>query len=99
MPRRGHRRAPACRLCGQPVIFALTEAGAYQPLNPGPDEEGNVLAYRDGMGTWRARSLTALTDGAPRHPLEKTFMPHFATCKGPAQQELPANVTPTRRKP
>ncbi|NEA21560.1 hypothetical protein [Actinomadura bangladeshensis] len=81
------------------MIFALTEAGAYQPLDPVPRDDGNVLAHRDGMGTWRARSITALDeDGAPRHPLEKRYMPHFATCKGPRQQQLPANVTPIRRK-
>ncbi|MCP9947193.1 hypothetical protein [Actinomadura madurae] len=80
------------------MIFALTESGAYQPLDPEPNPAGNVLAFRDGMGTWRARSVAALDqDGGSRHPLEKTYMPHFATCKGPAQQELPANVTPIRR--
>ncbi|WP_141576185.1 hypothetical protein [Actinomadura sp. WMMA1423] len=78
------------------MIFALTEAGARQPLDPEPHPDGNVLAFNDALGVWRARSV-ASADPAARHPLEKTFMPHFATCKGPAQQELPANVTPIRR--
>ncbi|TDD37830.1 hypothetical protein E1287_07155 [Actinomadura sp. KC06] len=96
MAHRRHRNAPACRLCSQPVIFALTESGAYQPLDPEPNPKGNVLAFKDALGAWRARSLASV-EGDARHPLEKTFMPHFATCKGPAQQVLPANVTPIRR--
>lgn len=91
-----HRRAPACRACGQPVIFALTESGARQPLDPDPNPDGNVLAFQDALGAWRVRSLASV-EPASRHPLEKPYMPHFATCKGPAQQELPANVTPIRR--
>ncbi|MFE9099907.1 hypothetical protein [Actinomadura geliboluensis] len=79
------------------MIFALTETGAYQPLDPEPNPDGNVLAHRDGLGTWRARSRASVPDDA-RHPLDRVFMPHFATCKAPRQQALPANVTPIRRR-
>ncbi|MFV2172279.1 hypothetical protein ACFHW2_12155 [Actinomadura sp. LOL_016] len=92
-----HGRYPTCEACGESVIFAITRAGNRQPLNPAPDPDGNVLAYRDGTGTWRARSL-ASTREVPAYGHEKTYMPHFATCEGPRQQVLPTNVTPIRRR-
>lgn len=77
---------------------AATQAGERQPLNPRPDQDGNVLAYRDGTGTWRARSL-ASTKEIPPYGHEKRFMPHFATCRGrPQLQIVPDNVTPLRRR-
>lgn len=35
-----------CRECGERVLFARTEALAWQPLNVEPDAAGNVHAYQ-----------------------------------------------------
>jgi hypothetical protein len=98
--RNPHRRATTCEWCGQPIIWAITASGARQPLDPEPNPDGNTLAYKDALGVWRARSLTSVAaEGAPRHPLEKPHMPHFATCSGPKQlQVVMDNVTPLRRQ-
>jgi hypothetical protein len=47
------------------------------PVNPVPDDEGNVAAMRDARGTWVGHVLKADERAAP---YEKRFMPHFATC-------------------
>lgn len=82
--------------CGSPIIWAVTEAGRRQALNPEPDPAGNVAAYRTGSGTWQARSLKA-GELPARH--EKRYMPHAAQCadlrasrKPPAQQPPGAAV-------
>ena len=76
MTSRDARLCPAG--CSRPVIWAVTEAGRRQALNPEPDEAGNVAAYRDATGTWRARTLTG---GARPAPPEKRYMPHAAVCE------------------
>jgi hypothetical protein len=64
--------------CGTAIVWAVTEAGRRQALNPEPDEAGNVAAYRDGMNTWRARTLK---DGEDPWAHEKRYMPHAAVCE------------------
>lgn len=77
-----------CPDCGQPVLTAITAAGRRQHLNPDPDPRGNTAAYRDGVGTWRARVPN--TD-LPLLPYEHLHMPHPATC----DRHLAAARTPT----
>jgi hypothetical protein len=96
MGRKVHKNAPTCERCRQVLIWAITEAGHRQPLDPESNPDGSVLAYRDAQGCWRARSLASAGD-APRHPLERIYMPHQATCKGPVQTAVRADVTPIRR--
>ncbi|MEV5710096.1 hypothetical protein [Actinoallomurus sp. NPDC052274] len=110
---RPHRHTPTCSECGEPIIWAITQAGAKQPLNPRPDLDGSVLAYKDALGAWRSRSLSAISDDTPRHPLERPYMPHAATCTprpAPAPAPKPgraappsplpgSNVRPFRRRP
>jgi hypothetical protein len=83
-----------CRDCGERVIFARTEALAWQPLNPEPDPAGNVHAYDDGRGNWLARSCEPGREAAPP---DRLMMPHAATCAGkrkPAPApDLPPGVT------
>jgi hypothetical protein len=86
-----HKNTPTCDDCGDRILWATTAAGRYQPLNPVPDENGNVLAYRDALGVVRARSASGVTEGSPRHPLERLYMPHPATCR-PRQQPLASDV-------
>jgi hypothetical protein len=98
---RDARTCPACRVA--PVVWAVTEAGKRQALNPEPDPDGNVAAYRDGLGAWRARTLTG--DQQP-YSHEKRYMPHAAVCEllrtgsrpahrglQPVPAVLPAGVT------
>lgn len=81
--RKLHKNASTCHRCGQPVIWATTEAGLNQALDPTPNPAGSVLAYNDVHG-WRARSVSSAGD-SPRHPLARIYMPHEATCRGPKQ--------------
>lgn len=82
MPRPNGR----CRACGRDVLVAVTMAGRLQPLDPQPDDTGNVAVYRDATGTWRARVPSEIL---PAHPWEKIHMPHHATCAPPAKPDTP----------
>ena len=83
----------SCRACGATVIFARTEAMEWQPLNPEPDDAGNVHAYPNELGNWLARSVRP---GTPAVAPDRLMMPHAATCSGerPVKPvpELPAGV-------
>lgn len=86
--------------CGRLVLWAVTERGRRQALDPKPVADGPVAAYRVGARSWRARSLVA--EGAlPCAPYEDRFVPHVVTCEKqrPVQPEIPgvaglATVTP-----
>lgn len=84
-----------CGYCHETVIWALTTAGKRQPLNPTPDEAGNVWAYKDERGTWRARTPSA--QAVDRLPWEKIFMPHFATCRARQPRSREQAPAPTAR--
>lgn len=83
-----------CGACLQPIRWSITAAGKRQALNPEPDDTGNVAAYCDGLGTWRARVPTT---ELPQASHERTFMPHAATCtatkRDRPQHQMPAGVT------
>lgn len=90
-------RTGTCPRCGAPVVWAVTLSGHRQPLNPAPHPAGNVAAYRDHLGTWRARTLHDQEFPAAH---EHVYMPHHATCTAQpaAGGQLPANVIPIRRR-
>ena len=82
-----------CRICQDPIIFALVgnregRPPSRMPLNPQPDPAGNVAVYRDAQRTLVGRVL-----GKDDHVLgyERLMMPHFATC---AKPEPPAKPPP-----
>ena len=77
-----------CQHCHQPVRWTITAARKRQALNPEPDNEGNVVAYRDGLGTWRSRVPSA---DLPQASHERRYMPHAATCL-----QQPRTVTQSR---
>lgn len=62
--------------CGERIIWALTEGGKRQALNFWPDQDGPVIAVRDHLGTWRARTVPDLAE-QPIAPA-KRYMPHLA---------------------
>lgn len=74
--------ASFCDACGERIIWATTQSGAHQALDFQSNPRGSVMAYQDVDG-WHARSTATGTD--PRHPLERVYMPHEATCRGPKQ--------------
>jgi hypothetical protein len=69
--------APAC---AEPIFFAATGPGRSIPLDAEPDPAGNTAAYCNASGTWVARVLHRGEQAASH---EKTYMPHWKTCKDP----------------
>lgn len=72
----------ACRSCNDPIIFVVVanNAGrkpARMPLNPEPDETGNVAVLTTSSGGKAGRVLTK--DQQPA-PYEVLYQSHFATC-------------------
>lgn len=79
----------ACRVCKAPIMWARTVAsetgtgGKAMPLDPEPNDEGNVAVRQTGPHTYVAR---VLKDGESHDTYaEKLHMPHFATCAGSAR--------------
>lgn len=87
-------KQPVCASpqCAQPIVFAVVASQrgkpSRMPLDPDPNPEGNVACFRDGGGRLVGRVLAK--DQQPV-AYEKRYMPHFATCKAPAEHR--------RRKP
>lgn len=69
--------APECDGCHARIAWARTPLNKSMPIDPTPNPDGNVAAYRDGTGRWRARVLRA---GEQPAGYERRYMPHFATC-------------------
>lgn len=86
MAKRPRTEAAFCEHCGARIIWARTEAGQNQALNWQPDPTGNTWAFHDATG-WRARSTATGLDR--RHPLERIYMPHGASCPGPPEAAEP----------
>lgn len=70
----------ACRSCGAAVKWAMMAKGKKMPIDPRPDERGNLVLEAD-MGPggasvkWRVRVVRLPQDaGATR------YISHFATC-------------------
>jgi hypothetical protein len=84
-PRPRQARPLTCD-CGQDLIFARTRNRRAIPLNKTPDPEGNVAAYRDTGGVWRARVLAKDEQPAPH---EKRYQTHFATCPDAGRHRKP----------
>lgn len=75
------RAAPLaeCRDCHLPIRFVrITTTGSAMPVNPQPDERGNVAARITGG---RLTGFVISNDHRPG-PLDPLrFMPHHATCE------------------
>lgn len=79
----------SCGTCKAPILWARTVAsetgkgGKAMPLDPEPNDEGNVAVRQTGPGRYVARVLKA----GESHDTyaEKLHMPHFATCAGTAR--------------
>lgn len=87
-----------CPDCQRAVLWTRTEPGATTEggkrlaVDPEPDPAGNTAIWRDGLGVYRSRRITA---ERPRWGPERVHMPHPATCPNRQEQlplELPAGV-------
>ena len=79
----------SCGTCKAPILWARTVAsetgtgGKPMPLDPEPNDKGNVAVRQTGPGRYVAR---VLKDGESHDTYaEKLHMPHFATCAGSAR--------------
>ena len=66
-----------CSSCGAKIRWAVTDSGRRMPINPDPDELGNLYVWRSVDGGLRACSVFA-QGGFPSGA--KRAMSHFATC-------------------
>ena len=67
-----------CRGCRAPIVWARTANGKLIPLDPGPNDEGNVsLTYNVGTHELNA---TVHGNGVRELGVTEYWMPHHATC-------------------
>jgi hypothetical protein len=86
-----------CRRCGRPIGWVLTDKNRRMPIDPEPDDDGNVICHYE-AGVLRA---TVLSKGNPR-PAGVAFMPHFATCSALARRtrrDAAREIEPRKPKP
>lgn len=75
-----------CRTCAEPIRFVQLNTGSKMPVNPKPDDRGNVAAKqvdRDLVGRVLRRGDHQIPAG---HQL---YRPHFATCERPKAKPKP----------
>ena len=65
-----------CRSCKAPIRWAITAKGKRMPLDPDPNEDGNVT-LKLVEGVWHA---TVHGNPAEIRADAKRFISHFATC-------------------
>jgi hypothetical protein len=98
------RHLTACNACSEPVVFATVSnkegrPPSSMPLNPNPDPDGNVAAYRDATGRLVGRMVGK---GGEHLGYERLMMPHFATCgkrTEPSPAETPSNRGAKQERP
>jgi len=67
----------ACRSCGKPVVFAITDKGKEMPLDAEPSDDGTLKLYRFGSGEVRCSVVKPDHLRYGRKDLRKS---HFASC-------------------
>lgn len=70
-----------CRSCGRSIRWVTTALGRPQPLDPDPNEAGNIVLDEQGVAH-QVRPGQALQGAPPR------YMPHMATCGGRGLTEV-----------
>ncbi|MGW7710907.1 hypothetical protein [Streptomyces sp. NPDC054771] len=73
-------RVAVCPVCGQDVVWTITEAGKRLAVDAVPDPVGNAAVYRDGTGTYRSRRPS---EELPLMGWERLHVPHVASCGVP----------------
>lgn len=74
-----------CRSCQAPIVWAVSEAGNPIPIDPTPQDGGNLIleerTRQDGRGTYTvARLRDPLFDSSTCH------VSHFVTCPNAAHR-------------
>lgn len=69
----------ACRSCGAPIIWAITENGKRMPLDAEPAERPTGVFRLEPSGD----------DLIARRPIEQVYISHFATCPNADQHRKP----------
>lgn len=72
----GRPAKSTCDSCGDPIIWAVTEAGKRMPVDVEPTETGNLIL--SGQGQILTVTVVSKTG---RYPGQKLNTSHFATCK------------------
>lgn len=95
------KRAAACDRCGRPIVFVrnvLSKAETWIPVDPVPDPEGNVCAFRDQQGRrWSGLHGWPISAEHPHDPLGRIYMPHPAIC--PVRPGPAGGTEPRRSEP
>lgn len=74
--RRTRPRLTECKDCHLPIRFVRLDNGGVMPVNPRPDNHGNVAAWRVG----HELHGHVVSRSNPIRPRMDLWMPHAATC-------------------
>lgn len=81
-----------CRDCNTAsIVFVRMRSGKAMPVDPHPDERGNIVALRDNGGRYLDGRYDTVFSGQLKTG-EVRLMPHYATCSSPKHQ--PKRGTP-----
>lgn len=75
-----------CDRCGLQIGWVTTVEGRRMPIDPEPNEAGNVIVRRQGRG---GKLIAEVLNRSKPRPQGVAFMPHFATCGKPAPKVEP----------
>lgn len=81
-----------CRRCPASIVFVAMDSGKLMPVDPLPDELGNVVCTRDELGRYLHGQV--IPAGLPVPDGYVRFMPHFATCARPEDRSVPEPSNP-----
>lgn len=84
----------SCRACGAAVKWVKTRQGKALPVEPAPDNNGNVVAMRTSRGTFVDGHVIPV--GQPIPDGYTRFYPHFSSCSAP---NLPGRPRKPRPRP
>ena len=68
----------ACRDCRQPIDLIETETGSWLPIDPYPQDGGNVVLRNDGMGL--VAVVLGPKDAKIQGRIQPMYKSHHATC-------------------
>lgn len=78
-------KTTGCLRCGRQIVWCVTVNGKAMPLDPEPNQRGNVFCRFEGRGKLVGR----VRIGEDPRPPGTPFMPHFATCGTPGYEPKP----------
>lgn len=88
------RGLSTCSACRQPIVWALTMKGKRIPLNPDPNEKGNLALTRTVDG-----HLVAIFVAPSDFQISPRYTSHFANCPGAHNFRKPRKRSGQMRQP